>query len=185
MKPSERRKALARIHNVDFSDFGYDRTWKEISKWIKQMVKIEPKVMREVSKATFGDLGKWLEKGEGKVKACGCLVGTVALKMLEDRNHFKVVNKSDEITVLTCTTNEFEDEGHGKGAHVNPWEVVSLLARKAFVANMREEAEEIGCGVAGLGGRLGQGTAVELIKDEIVRALKARAAQVKRLKLAK
>lgn len=184
MKPSERRKALARIRGSDASNFSYEKTWKHISKWLRQMVKIEPKIMREVSKATFGDLGSWLQKGEGKVKACGCLIGTVALKMLEDRNHFKVVaDKHDASYIkLSCTTNEFSDEGYGKGDGAAPWAVVSLLAKNAFVENMRGEAEDIGCEVGGLGNRLGQETAVALIKDEIVRALKVRANRIKRAK---
>lgn len=189
MKPSERRAALSRLNEDGLFHTGETKsaTWKIVSKWIRQMVKIEPKIMREVSKATFGNLGSWFEKGEGNVKACGCLVGTVALEMTKTRNHFKIQpgKLTDDKPSLVCTTNEFKDgyDYHAKGDAVGPWEVVEFLAQKSFTAHMKQEAEDAGCAASSLGIHLGQDTAVALIKDEIVKALKVRATKIKRARL--
>lgn len=182
MKPSERRDALKSLLTNDWyyftSEHKYKR-WQRVAKWIRQMVNIEPTIMQEVSKATFGDLGAWIEEGEGKVKACGCLVGTVALKMVEARNHFKAAVDGGN---FDCTTNEFQESIAGKGGPAEAYEVVGALSRKAFVEDMQTEAATVGSFAASLKSFLTQETAVALIKDEIVRALKARANRIKRAK---
>lgn len=153
--------------------------WQVISTWIRQMVKIEPKVMREVSKAEFGSLSSWIERGEGNVKVCGCLVGTVALALADARNHFK----ADPYTNgFSCTTNEFatDDGYYAKGEPAEAYDVIGFLSRKAFVEDMQNRAASVGGKAATLGNILGQESAVALIKDEIVRALKRRQAAKRR-----
>lgn len=184
MKTSERRSALARLKldGIVYNAVERQKTWASISAWIRQMVKIEPRIMREVSKAEFGDLGKWIEKGKGNVKACGCLVGTVALEMVKQRNHF---TPNVEYGEFTFTTNDFENDGLcEKGDSANAGEVVAKLAQKQFADNMETQADLVGGAAASLGNILGQEPAVALIKDEIVRALKRRSQAAKRRKLA-
>jgi hypothetical protein len=179
VKQSERRAALGLV--------GHRPAWTTIRSWIRDMVKIEPKVMRQVVKTEFGDLQNWLEKGPGNIKACGCLVGTTALVMAEQRNHFK---PDADVGVFRYTTDEFKTEdGYGicdneKGDAANSTEVIAKLARKQLKRDMEDYASQAGGAAAVLGIHLGQDAAVALIKDEIQRALKRRTRAMQRRKLA-
>lgn len=183
MKPSERKDAL-RILHTDWLFTNAEhriKAWDTVRKWIRNMVRIEPTVMREVSKREFGDLGSWLEKGKGNVQACGCLVGTTALVLVERRNHFKPDAKQGE---FIHTTNEFENENTGydiKGDRAQAVDVVTKLAQEKFssTSSMQWAAEEAGCKAGALGTYLGQETAVALIKDEITRQLVLRSKRLK------
>lgn len=163
MKTSERSQALAVV-----SETG---AWRTVRNWIRDMVSIEPRVMRQVAKETFGNLGNWIERGEDNIEACGCLVGTVALVMVEQRNHFK---PNASLGFFEHTTNEFKSDGNEKGDSATTTAVVAALARKQLKEDMQDYASRAGGAAAMLGAHLSQDTAVALIKDEIVRALKRR-----------
>ena len=78
----------------------FSRNWDTVRNWIHDMVVIEPKVMKKVSEARFGDLSSWIEQGSGNVSVCGCLVGTTAIELTKDRNHFKA---DPELEAFVCT----------------------------------------------------------------------------------
>lgn len=182
MKPSERRQALRDIGK----DWQVVSSWNYVRDWIKDMVQIEPKVMRQVAKMEFGDLGNWIEKGKGNIEACGCLIGTTALALVEDRNHFKV---NVDSRGFKHTTEEFKkgegwEAGNEKGDYAGASKVVGLLVKKQLKEDMEDWASEAGCSAKDLREALGQETAVALIKDEITRQLKRRSQVLKRRKLA-
>jgi len=138
--------------DATLADVATDPDWKSIRKWIAAMVQLEPKVMREVSNARFGDLGSWLENRGGNVGYCGCLVGTTALKLIEDRNHFKPFESLFGSVSLA----------------------VDLLVKEKRDEMVRG-TENAGIATAGLAQRLGNDDAVALIKSEIRTQLLLRA----------
>jgi|SRR5439155_19706406 len=150
--------------------------WLTVRDWIRDMVRIEPKVMREVSKARFGDLGSWIQNGSGNVKFCGCLVGTCALKLVQDRNHFKP-QKGQEDFVCTEPIGEFAADDYYSADWASAPEVVSVLA--ANYGQVSRDAYDAGIAAAELGDILGQTDAVKLIKDEIIRQLKFRQKRIR------
>lgn len=157
-----------------------DRAWKTIKSWIIDMVQVEPKIMRKVAQARFGYLGNWLQRGSGNVSVCGCLVGTTALEMVKERNHFKPNCAMGEFEQTKPFAGEsFEEDESLPSAE--PYEVIERLmkADPEFVRAMRGEAEQAGLEASNLGVELGQDKAVWLIKDEILRQLKLRQIRIR------
>jgi len=163
-------------------------SWHTVKNWIRDMVMLEPKVMREVSKARFGDLGGWIQRGSGNVKVCGCLVGTTALKLVADRNHFvpdveveefecvKPIGDyiTEELFNAACQDGLYPQEGTSASAP----DVIETLMGPNY-ARLSDSAYDAGVAAAVLGEDLGQQTAVALIKDEILRQLQFRQQRVR------
>lgn len=157
---------------LDELDSGfYWSSWETVRDWIRDMVQVEPKIMKKVSERRFGDLGNWIQKGSGNVSVCGCLVGSTALELVKERNHFKAQCGTGDFT-LTKPLGEFEPE---QDYDFESSEVIRMLAvDPEFVAAMTNSADDAGIAAADLGNVLGQAKAVWLIKDEIVKQLKLR-----------
>ena len=177
MTRSERRDALDQL---EWSTYRKDQ-WKTISKWIRRMVRLEPTVMRKVAAREFGNLSywiKWIKSGGDNVDVCGCLVGTVALQLVDDRDSFKVDSQAE---AFVC---EVPQPSCEIGDYLEAAEVVGALARykAAFREDMVREADEAGMAAAGLGDVLGQALAVDLIKSEIQHQLYLRRQRIKRAK---
>lgn len=173
MRQAERRGAINKMR-IEWSD----DSWPTVSNWIRDMVRIEPGVMAKVARAEFGDLGMWIQRGKRNVGVCGCLVGTTALILADERNHFKPVARNG---CLVRTTNR-GDEYKGYSAYPNT--VVAELVNTNTKARKEMElaAERAGCAASDMGNILGQELAVELIKDEIKRQLKFRRNRIEQSK---
>ncbi len=154
--------------NYDYNWAAY-QAWENVRDWIADMVSIEPKIMRKVSEARFGDLGNWIQRGSGNVSVCGCLVGTCALELVKERNHFKA---DLDIGAFEQTV---PFRGEAQFEECEPHEVVEkLVVNKRFVQDMTVGAEQAGYAASTLGTTLGNDMAVWLIKDEIIRQLALR-----------
>ena len=154
--------------------------WQIVARWIRNMVKVEPKIMRQVSKASFGNLGSWLNNRTANInRACGCLVGTVALELVRDRNSVTLGKpvydwgRAGSVQFYDTQDNTLPTP-----------KVVTELA-ESFCSNMTVAAAKAGVAAARLGEELGQRGAVVLIKDEIVRQLAIRQRRIRAAKLAK
>lgn len=157
-------------------DLEFSSAWKTVKEWIREMAIREPRVMRKVSEARFGDLGMWIQKGRGNVSVCGCLVGTTAIELTKDRNHFKPDAEKEGFICTTpiedWVTPKMEDEAQLRGdwslsSYAGAPQVVEALIRE----EMSVDADRAGIAAAGLQNELGQDAAVWLIKDEIRRQL--------------
>lgn len=160
MKLTERRKVLR--------DVAESSAWRTVRRWIRDMVRVEPRVMREVSRMEFGPLCSWIERGSANVGGvCGCLVGSTAIALAQ---------RAGQAVSRDFYAAEVD------GALLSASETVAQFARKQFVADMEAAASYAACAAAELGDALGQERAVALIKDEIVRALAARRRRAARRK---
>jgi hypothetical protein len=154
--------------------------WATVSKWIREMVARESKVMRQVSKARFGALNSWISRGRSNISPgfCGCLVGTTALALVEDRNHFRPLIDCGSYYDFVRTTGD--DAGESACAD----EVVCEL-----VAHAENNAWDAGVAAMNIGECLGQEQAVALFKSEIREQLRLRSRRIagglKRAKSAK
>lgn len=153
-------------------DNGVAWRWKDIATWLEQMVRVEPKIMREVSRATFGELGNWIQKGTDNVDdVCGCLIGTVAVKLIKQRNSFKFKSLSwgDHVSVVRTKDNPNDEYDGKKGCEVEASTAVCELVKgnAAFKEYMKEQTDQIGMEVYELGMELDEPTVVELIRSEI------------------
>lgn len=156
----------------------YNSDWETVRDWIRDMVVVEPKIMRKVSEAKFGDLGSWIEAGRGNVSVCGCLVGTTAIELTKERNHFKADRDTEKflctkeigewvpvaIDEAACRVGNYSLQSTAGAA-----EVVDTLTN--FKQRMSNSAYDAGVAAAGLKEEIGQEEAVWLIKTEIVRQL--------------
>lgn len=142
--------------------------WQTVSEWVRWMCKIEPKIMAKVNRSTIGDLGAWLEKGDKVNKVCGCLVGTVALKLVDERNSFKIETEQDwePDLVRTKVKNKTQFVGEVVNAPAAVCELVKQRNQK-FVDFMQEQTYSAGYAASELAVQLGQERAVLLIKREI------------------
>lgn len=163
------------LDELGYSSF-YWNSWEKVRDWIRDMVQIEPKIMKRVAQRRFGALGNWIQRGSGNVGVCGCLVGSTALEMVKDRNHFKAQCGTGDFG-LTKPIASFEPSDE---YDFESYEVIELLAvDKQFVQQMEISANDAGMAASDLGGTLGQKKAVWLIKDEIIRQLKLRNVRVR------
>jgi hypothetical protein len=151
---ADTRKVSPEEARVLLKDF---QPWKDVRRWIKRMVAVDPQVMERVSRAKFGDLSSWLSKVNGRW--CGCLVGTCALVLKSERDHFTIRNGM------------FYDSKGSRGG-VKAATVVHTLARDHAIGT--QFTNFAGVRATYLKQAIRQDNAVALIKDEIKAALKAR-----------
>src|SRR5258706_3026398 len=146
--------------NYDYNWAAY-QAWENVRDWIADMVSIEPKIMRKVSEARFGDLGNWIERGSGNVSVCGCLVGTCAIELVKERNHFKADVESGSFDQTKPFADQRENFEEDWLPILEPHEVVEkLVANQRFVHDMTVGAKQAGYAASTLGMTLGNDTAV-------------------------
>ncbi len=162
MTTFNRRSALLRANTYAYN------SWQIVKQWIKDMVRIEPTIMRKVAKMKFGAMGSWMEAGGGKIGRCGCLVGSCAIAMVEERNSFVISPAHDTVWVRS--------QGEEKGLYVEPYQVVAELAKKQFHDDMVESADAAGMAAYRVTESFEDETeGVELLKSEILYQLRLRA----------
>lgn len=161
----------------------------KINRWIKTMVSIEPVVMKEVSEMTFGDLDSWIQKGKDNIGVCGCLVGSAAIALINDRNSCTIGTK--DYACLKSIPSFLDPQGNP----IEAYQVVARLSKLAAKARraMQTLSEDAGVAVADLRGliyvalpdcldfgesnRLADEITIRLIKERIVKALSTKKAQ--------
>lgn len=124
---------------------GHSSTERTLKSWIRLMVRIEPEIMKKVAKAEFGDLSEWLQKGAFKFGRCGCLVGTTALLLVEDRNSFEL---NPIIADGFCSTADFAYDQQGRRQNVSAYTVVNKLVKANPKLQTKLDNLTYGAGVA-------------------------------------
>jgi len=170
---------------VLLAELDWSTNWPTVRDWIADMVRVEPKIMRKVAQAKFGDLGRWVENGSGNISMCGCLVGTTALELVKDRNHFEIKRGWEEFQCTRPIGNfvtpemEAEDLLNYDVYSAGSAECVVGVLATAYHEDMEQAASDAGIAAAALRDEIGQDAAVWLIKDEIKRQLALRAKHVR------
>lgn len=178
MKRFNRQKALDAVAENKENMWGEQenvlKDWRLVKNWIKDMVRREPVIMARVARARFGDLGSWIKAGSNNIKtACGCLVGTTALELVRERNHYELVDG-----YFVDPLKPKDDFGFSLG--IEAYDLVPKLCKvhPAKVAMLQQQADVAGGAASDIGTHIGQKQAEALIKSEIRLQLKARKARI-------